>query len=146
MILRAACLTTWRKSHLWQSVIVVFEHWTTVLQVRAGSEVPCGISAQQAEHTGVCPGCHVLMGKKGRSWMIIRYNDNLLYNSSRKTASPNTILRISFSDIWKQEYQLIGCQCLFQSHLDFLFWCVCSDYWWDMCLLQSELWQYVSLW
>lgn len=30
--------------HLLQSMIMVFEHWTIVLQVRAGSEVSCGTS------------------------------------------------------------------------------------------------------
>lgn len=90
---------------------------------------------EQAEHTGVCLGCCVLMGKNDRSCMIIRYNNKLLYNSWGKAASANTILRISFSDTWKQAYQLMDCQCLFQSCLNFLLWCVCSDYWWDVSAL-----------
>lgn len=71
-----------------------------MLQVRAGSEITYGTwRLEQAEYTGVYPGSHVLMGKNDRSWMILRYNDNLLYNSCGKTASQTTILRISFSDI-----------------------------------------------
>lgn len=70
--------------------------------------IPQGIwwELEQAEHTSV----NVPMGKNGRYWIIIRYNDNLLCNSCGKTASPNTILRIPFSDTWKQEYQLMDCQ------------------------------------